>query len=140
MQIVKSKMHKRTSFMSDIGSKVFANDYIPSTSILLINLSFYDSCNFTKLLSFEGIGKISNLFDSSVGNTNDGTFSLWIEIGHFDKNLFKILIVLIILVLMLVGIFVIIFVFIIDRTETVFILLFANNVLVLIFGHCFYKD
>lgn len=133
-------MHKRTSFMSDIGSKVFTHNNIPTTSKLLINLSFYDSCNFAILLSFEDIGKISNLFDSSVGNTDDGTFSLWIEIGHFDKNLFKILVVLIILVLMLIGIFVIIFVFIIDRTETVFILLFANNILVLIFGHCFYKD
>lgn len=131
VQIIKGKMHKRTSLMSDISPKVFPNNNIPPSSIFLINLSLYDTSNFTKLLCLKNISKIGNLFNSSVGNTNDSTFFLWVEIWHFDKNLFEILVIvlIILLLMMMVGIFV--FIFIIYRAETVFVLLFANNILVL---------
>ena len=136
VQIIKRKMHKRTSLMSDISSKILPNNNIPPSSIFLINFSFYDTSNFTKLLCLKNISKIGNLFNSSVGNTNDSTFFLWVEIWHFDKNLFEILvIVLIIIFLKMVGI--VVFIFIIYRAETVFVLLFANNVLVLQLWHCY---
>lgn len=125
-------MHKRTSLMSNISSKVFPNNNIPPSSILLINFSFDDTSNFTKLLCLKNISKISNLFYGSVGNTDDSTFFLWVEIGHFDKNLFEILVVVVLIMLllmMMVGI--VVFIIVIDWTEAVFILLFADNVLVL---------
>jgi len=76
--------------VSDVSSKIFAYDNIPAAIKFLVELSFYNSCNFTVFLSFKNISEISNLFNGSIRNTDNSTLFLCTSIREFYQNLLKI--------------------------------------------------
>ena len=78
MKILECEVHEGAFFMGNKGTKIFANNNIPTLIKFLIELFLDYASNFGILLSFEYIGHIGNFFDGSIGDTDDGAFVLWL--------------------------------------------------------------